>query len=253
MEPHRSRFRPDGAIIDLAAEGGLALLSSLNARIARSLGRTLSEVVLGVDVFHLEMPGNALKVIQASRVDPVLEQVDSYEQVRTAFKAALFRRQRLLNVLAGRRWHEGFDALFATTAWSETVGSPWFRGDVRKAFEGGVTEQGKETGMEQLIYRFVQSYVLGRVQAKYGLRWEEVKDFSDAKDRFSEVKGKVAREAFLAIRSRTGEDFVTYFAGSLGSVPHRLDEAQYAELATALRERTEEVRSLTLLALSAHA
>ncbi len=70
---------------------------------------------------------------------------------------------------------------------------------------------------------------------------------------YNEKKDKIAREAFLAVRSRTGADFVTYFTGTLCSVSQRVGHEGYLELARALGDdrEVERVRSLTLLALSA--
>jgi CRISPR-associated protein Cmx8 len=70
---------------------------------------------------------------------------------------------------------------------------------------------------------------------------------------YGEKREKVAREAFLAVRSRTGADFVAYFTATLCSVPQRASEAKYVEIARALMDpkSAERVRSLTLLALSA--
>ena len=106
--------------------------------------------------------------------------------------------------------------------------------------------------LEQLIYQIARAYVFGRLGAKYDLEWQQVKGTSREKD-YNEKKEKVAREAFLAARSRTGRDFVNYFTSTLCSVGQRLDEAGYLQIARALHDEgeVEHVRSLTLLALSA--
>ena len=65
------------------------------------------------------------------------------------------------------------------------------------------------------------------------------------------MKGKLARDAFLAIRSRTGQDFIDYFASTLCSVSQNMNEHDFTALTKALLEDTDKVRTLTMLALSA--
>ena len=105
--------------------------------------------------------------------------------------------------------------------------------------------------VEKLVYNAVQSYVLGRVKSKAGLTWGEAKQDERKKVEYSGVKAKIAREAFLAVRSRTGDDFVDYFVGTLCSVPQRGGEDMYLALSRALLAETAKIRTLTLLALSA--
>jgi len=78
-----------------------------------------------------------------------------------------------------------------------------------------------------------------------------VKDDPGKRKEYGETREKVAREAFLAVRSRSGMDFTDYFASTLCSVSQPLSERQYIKLAQALYEETDRVRTLTMLALSA--
>ncbi len=85
----------------------------------------------------------------------------------------------------------------------------------------------------------------------YQLEWTEGYKNTPKEFEYNEKKGKVAREAFLAIRSRTESDFIDYFASTLCAFPQFLNEQGYATLAKALHTETEKVRTLTMLALSA--
>jgi CRISPR-associated protein Cmx8 len=205
-------------------------------------------------VFHLAKRGNNVVLLGTARVEPSAQIIDEYERVRGAYRADLFRTIRLRNVLDRRRWHEGFDALFETRPKALTVESPWFAADARRAFEEEFMSENEKAPRtaERLVYDFVRGYVYGKLEAKHGLRWESAKGNEAAEREYNHKRGAVAKEAFLAVRSRTGEDFVAYFAGTLASTPHRMTQDEFAELARALRERTEDVRTLTLLALSAH-
>ena len=67
------------------------------------------------------------------------------------------------------------------------------------------------------------------------------------------MKGKIAREAFLAIRSRTDADFTEYFASTLCSYyQFSLSGEGFDLVAKALQDENEKVRTLTMLALSAN-
>ena len=110
-----------------------------------------------------------------------------------------------------------------------------------------------EPGLEQLVLQVAGTYVRRKLKSKRGLDWESVKNDPARKRQYEEEKERIARDAFLAVRSRTGQDFVAYFAGTLCSVPHHLKTEQFVTLSRALHERTEDVRTLTLLALSASA
>ena len=113
------------------------------------------------------------------------------------------------------------------------------------------TSTAPQAALEPLILQLVRGYVSRKVKNRTGLEWESSKEHEPSKKSYSEARERIAREAFLAVRSRSGQDFVAYFAGTLCSVPHHLKQEQFILLSRALHERTEDVRTLTLLALSA--
>lgn len=106
--------------------------------------------------------------------------------------------------------------------------------------------------LEAIVLQIVSNYVTRKLDSKHDLRWTDVKgDESGKKDAYSEKRGKVAREAFLAVRARTGADFIDYFASTLCSVPQHQNEETFLSLTRELHQNTAKVRTLTLLALSA--
>jgi CRISPR-associated protein Cmx8 len=117
-------------------------------------------------------------------------------------------------------------------------------------------EEADQTGLEELIYQAVRTYVFRRLASKYGLEWDSAKAAAAAwKHDYEEKKSKVARDAFLAVRSRTGTDFIAYFTSTICSVPQHLGDQGYLAIAHAFNDadQIERIRSLTLLALSASA
>ncbi|MBI5547834.1 MAG: hypothetical protein HY901_28460 [Deltaproteobacteria bacterium] len=111
------------------------------------------------------------------------------------------------------------------------------------------TEKAERTP-ESLVLQIVTTYISRRVESRTGMRWAEVQGSPREKD-FKEAKTKVAKDAFLAVRARTGGDFVNYFATTLCSVAQHVDDESYFTLSQQLHSDTDRIRTLTLLALSA--
>jgi len=251
-------YVPREAVIDLAAEAGLDVVRRTNELLVTMQGASQTRPWLsGVDVFHVEKEGNNVRLRGVARVIPQRKQDDEYARVRAAnYWSPVFRKQRVGNVLDSKVWWSGFARLCSTTPEEMTILHQSFRHDCRLAYtEVEMKENVPETEqtLEHLIYRRIQAYVLGKTERKYDLSWKKAQGNPGLEQSYREKKEKVAREAFLAVRSRTGADFVTYFTSTLCSVPQHANEAKYIEVARALMDpkSVEQVRSLTLLALSA--
>lgn len=262
------RSRPNESVIDLAAEGALDLMNKLNQRLAAEAGnQSVSDLLLGVDVVHLEKQGNNIRLWGTARIDATRSMIDEYARVKGMFRYALFRRQRLLNMLNEREWFSGFGSLLSTTDSEQTFGSRFFRADVRTAFKDSILsnqstkgdrevdtnaskQPADQSSVEDLIYQLIGTYITAKLRSKHQLEWKSVQG-SSREGEYGEKKTKIAKDAFLSVRSRTGDDFVEYFVSTLCSFPQFLNEEGYATLAQALHTDTEKVRTLTLLALSA--
>lgn len=108
------------------------------------------------------------------------------------------------------------------------------------------------------VYRLIQTYVNHRTEEKSGRKFKDFRDNKDDKNRiifpqeYREAREKVCTDAFLAIRGRREQDFIEYFAGTVCSVPQYLSEGDYVAVAGALMNDWEKVKTLSMLALSAH-
>ena len=260
------RYRPKDSVVDVAVESALDLLRRLRARLALQAGaQATSDLVLGVDVVHVAKQGNNVKTLGVTRLNPEARMIDDYARIRESLWNAPFRKQRLLNVVHDRPWYAGFDGLMHGLPYEQSIGSKAFRHDARLSFRMAEEESATMSeatpantesvppvlDCEALVYRVIGIYLQRRLKAKHGLEWSEVKDRPDQLKAYEETKEKVAREAFLAVRSRSGLDFAEYFASTLCSVSQPLNEQQYATLAQSLYADTDKVRTLTMLALSA--
>jgi CRISPR-associated protein Cmx8 len=85
-----------------------------------------------------------------------------------------------------------------------------------------------------------------------GLDWSAAKGIPAKENEYREMKEKIARDAFLSIRSRSNkEDFIEYFVSTICSVSQHLNQQAYLKVAEELFSRSEDIRTLTMLALSA--
>lgn len=256
-ESVKSGYLPREAIIDLPEEGALDLLRLLRDRIARKTGsQTIIDLILGVELIHAEKVGKSgVKIRSISQVEPVDTQVDKYTQINKAYWCPWFRKQRLLNLLRDKPWWYDFDALLSRIPrkWFE---DSYFSHDARELLhsEGEINVKSDIRSNAQIIYQICQHYVLSKLESKYQMAWDKSKKYIaqsgkpiSQKD-FDEKKYKIANEAFLAVRSRTeSKAFVDYFVSTLYPF---IRKDEFVDFADALFNKSDEIRALTLLALS---
>lgn len=271
--PEISGYRPRDCIVDLAVESALDMMKRLRDRLqATTSDQATAPTLFGIDVIHTEKQGNNVRLLSATRLNPDTATTDEYAQIRDGFWSPLFRRQCLLNLVNHSPWHMGFDALLSTLPYELSIENDYFRRDVREKFKALINEdkvmneattQTSPKSIETLIFRLVSNYVSRKLKAKYDLEWKTewkgLKSEDLAKQpeykKYSEMKAKVAKSAFLDVRSRTEQwDFIKYFTGTLCSVPQYMGTDSYVQLAKDLYDENEyeKVRTLTLLALSAN-
>jgi len=252
-------YRPKGCLVDLSAEAALDLFAKLKRRLAdREGARATSYLVLGVDIFHMSKDGNNVRMLGTGRVEPIEEMIDAYAQMRGSYWSHLFRRQRLKNLIAGRPWHAGFGPIFSTYSWAKTIGDKHFKHDARRAFDKESTRMtesettNSDGTLEVILYQMVGSYISRKVKSKHDLDYESAKA-SGKLDAYNKAREKMARDAFLGARSRTGGDFVDFFTSTICSIPQHIKRDDYTVVARALLDPAEvdKLRTLTMLALSA--
>ena len=252
-------YRPREGVVNLALAGGLEMLRVLRKRLEElERGKSISDLVLGVEVVHAEKQGNSIKILETARITPKEDQIGEYARVKNAYRDSVFLEQRLRNVLAEHPWYFGFARLCAIRPYKESFGSVTFRRDARVAFSAEVeemtTKHEDDLSVEKLIYEMVNTYFIKKVEDKYGLKWNVMKNDAD-KNQFYDAKEKIAKDVFYGCRSKTGEDFIKYFVLTFCSVnqSYWLKFGSYEKLAKLLYEDTEKARALTLLAISGNA
>jgi CRISPR-associated protein Cmx8 len=267
LKEHRNEvtgYRPRDAVVDLALEGALDMMARLRDRVSRS-ETSIGDLVMGVDVIHTEKQGNNVRILGIDRLDPPEQQwIDKYREIRESLWHSTFRRQRLLNLVSNKAWYTGFDSLLCTIPYEQTMGNDYFCHDVRESFKHEVenmtegileTQEDIENGeynRQRLILQMVKRYVNRKLEGKHQIKISDVyASPQDSEER--KKKAKIAKGAFLEVRSRSEKtDFINYFASTICSVPQFIQEDHFVQLTKDLYENTDEIRTLTMLALSAN-
>lgn len=257
----RRRFLPREAVIDVPEESALDLLRLLKDQIGRK-GKRLSDLVLGAEIIHAEKVGTSgVKIRSIGYVEAIESTIDRYSDIQRLYWCHWFRKQRLLNLLRSQPDPEHPNRLIELPAWMEfdallsRIPRRWlqdstFSHDARELFdkEIGVKNMSIVREYAQIVYKVCQGYVIGKLASKYDLVWDQCKGKPNKEKEYSEKKDKVVNDAFLAVRSRTEKQaFIDYFVSSL--YPW-IRESEFVEFADVLYNKTDEVRALTLLALS---
>lgn len=123
LKPDLAGFRPRDSIITVPHEGALEYGRHLAAVAAARAGSAdIAFDVAGFELHHLEKRGNNIHVHSSDRVGVSRLVLDRYEAIRGTCRDHRFRRQRILNLLRGRPWFDGFERVFATAPLGAFVG-----------------------------------------------------------------------------------------------------------------------------------
>lgn len=251
--------RPSQCLVDLPDAAALWGERWLQEQIGLGLDQSDARPTAGFQVVHSAKEGNNVRIRSNKTLTPTRAQVQASKIVADCWSSVV-RHAILTNILADDVWWHGFDRICARTPSARTIGHDAFCRDVRILFSHfhpdiPMTSMPNEVErpprtLESLVLHIVTTWIASRMESKHGLRWSDASGTENQKS-FGEKKSKLATEAFFAARSRPGKEFSRWFTATLCSANQRLTEAEFLSLATALSDRPDHVRSLTLLALSA--
>lgn len=283
-------YRPAQAVIDLPAEGALALLEDLAVITGLEIETGKLRFSIGaVEYLHLVKEGNNVKLMASGRVAPDQRLLVGYRAIvcptgtAPRYRNTLFRRGLLVALLGNEPWYRPFgrtlaafeaDVFIRQPRKDDEKGPPQFANDTSKKFrhetvlftnrpermENVPEALAKPAPPPVILNRVVRGYLLTRTQDKSGIKLdafaddEEKVDWKQVPPEFNEAKRKLAESLFLEFRSRRDQAFVDHFAATFFSVTQRLNEADRLELASMLTvdQRRDDLKTLTLLALSAN-
>jgi len=278
LGPNLRGFRPANAVIDLAGEGALAYLDHMTRLVQRKVQENPTRRSLGaVEFLHLAKIGNNIKTLSSGRIVPKESLLKDYHLIvgkpgeKPPFSNPLFRRGLMLAMLEGVPWFRPFGKLFSEWPARFFVHSDKsppklsrFWADARKKLSQENDRMPKlpdapdpELLLMTLVYRLVRSYVNDRAKSKSGIDPRKVKEgdkinWKNMPQVFKDERRKVGESLFLEFRSRREQAFVDHFAQTLFSAKQFLSEDHFMTIGHALLHRTEDVKTLTLMSLSAN-
>lgn len=274
LKNETSGFRPEASLIDIPEEGGLEYLYHMSLHRVRESDFSFS--IAAVEFYHLQKQGNNIKVLGSERIFSDRAVIDDYSKLRSSNSNPLYKTMRISNLLAGRPWYAGAETLFNTWPRDIFIRKPDdppkyifpFGGDVFKKFKAIEDELKSEGGnlmaeqtddkLAHHVYRLIRAYVNYKSESKSGINYDGFKHNKDEQGRvvyprdYVEARSRLCIEAFLAMRGRREQNFVEYFTGTICSVPQWLPEEEYLAVSRALINDWEKVKTLSMLALSAH-
>lgn len=274
-------YRPAEAVIDLPAEGALSFLEHL-ARLSgeKAEGSDIAFSISSVEFLHLAKIGNNTKTLAAGRVAPRPGLLRRYLQIvgkageKPPFANPLFRRGLMVALLDDRPWFQPFGKLFAE--WDVSFFIPtdappklsWFWTDARKKVQEviqamptapnpGDPPPDADDVLMMLIYRLTRTYLAARAKEKSGIDPEKFKEgdkiaWDKLPKDFHDARRAAGESLFYEFRSRRDQAFVQHFAQTFFAAKQYVSEDHYTEVGRALMNRTDDVKTLTLMALSAN-
>lgn len=260
-------FVPKDAVIEIAEESGLDFLRRIRSVVAESTGKMeTSDLLFGIDIFHTSRDGNNVRLLFNGRIEPDTDRDRQYVTLKSRLFSPAFRRQRILNLVRNRNWYFGFEGLIGTLPLEHGLCSSLFSHDAKISLEAEETNclgrikmkiatgqalTSEDVSLEGLVLKIMDGYLQRKLKDKYSLEWAKINDDPARKMQYFEKRESLGKEVFYAIRSRSSEDFINYFASTICSVTHWMTPNEYLCITKKLYEDTEKIRTLSMLALSA--
>jgi CRISPR-associated protein Cmx8 len=284
LRPQQRGYRPADAVISLPEQASLEFMRHFDELATRHvIAEGPARFIAGVEYFQMLPTGQNVKVMAHGRVPPEDRLLSAYAGIRQSCRNPLFCSCSLQAALRGEPWFTEFLGPLTERDWPffvhsiqerkrtppAMIGFAWdadrrfqsIRERYRQMKEAMVPDpQLSPEAVDGLIYDLVYHYVKERACARSGVKPDDAQWWSKT----AEERRDVCSKLFLELRSRNDDDFVRHFTATLGSVPQWLGEQEFLTVAAALirpypeetgsdRPRTrEDVKTLTLLALSAH-
>ncbi len=260
--------RPQTHIVELPAQGAMSLIdherqAALVKQIASGQGFRYS--IAGVDYAHYRTSKNGPKLVGSGRLTVAPDLAERYADViGSQFKNAYFRRGLLLALLNNVPWFRPFGKLFAELPAPLFVYSDksperwWFWADARKRLFQESQRMPNDPPPEEdvrlanAINGFIRQYLDERLKSENS-DWDYrvFRKNKHTDPNAAEARRKLAERLFLEFRSRNHQAFASHFSGTFFRVPQFLGR-DFGAIAADLMSRTDDVKTLTLMALSSN-
>ena len=280
--------KPEKAIVRHPVEAGLVFLRSIHTYLGANTDDTgISDLLFGVDVFHVFKQKDEPQIMSIKRYPPNKDAIEEFTQIEHKIFDAIFRLQYWENLIRNRPRITGFDKLLWDLPFAKTIGNKWFRRDFRTLFhsqhnpmepedleaddslesselnesqsDSTESSESKEISLEALILRLLKTYTSQRL--KYlGIEWN--KEWKGQKSEilsqdlnyqaYDQKRTQIVRDLHIDFRRyRHPDEFLTYFASKFTGVSQYLTTEEYLLLAEQIKAQPDRIKILCLLALLA--
>jgi CRISPR-associated protein Cmx8 len=275
--------KPHSAIVRHSIEAGLNSLGSILSYLSKlSPELDLSDLLFGVDVFHLFRKKDEPQILSIQRYLPNREAIEEFTQLQDKIFDPIFRLQYWQNLIRDRPKIEGFYHLLRDLPTAKTIKNDSFCRDFRTVFhpkynameqekidektsksaidstETGKPTQTQEISIESLLLRLLKTYTRHQLKHRFGLEWNKKWDkqkpeilkqdkvYKDYKEKRQQIVVDLHHDFR---RPRETNQFLAYFAGKFTDVYQYMNMEEYLLLAEQIQTQPEQIRILCLLAL----
>lgn len=263
---------PINSSVTCPTEGGLRFLAPRQVVSDATRRYPLADFVSTVEIAQVKYGKGSPSILAIQSLEPESGLLNQYERIRDGCWNPIWRVRRIQNLLNHEPWYTEAVADFNAYRWElfiQITGStpkriPFFGRDISKVFRelqinlkqqkgGQMSEKDKDDELAVRVYKLMRQYVNRKTEDKTNLDFKAYQS-ADAKSRkdYRDARESVSRDAFLALRGRHDQDFVSYFIGTLCSIPQFLPEREFVAVSNELLSNPERIKTLSMLALSAH-
>lgn len=276
--------KPHRAIVRHPIESGLNFLELIHSYLFRDDPTfDLSDLLFGVDVFHLVRQKDEPQIVSIQRYLPNPEAIEEFTQQKDKLYDSLFRLQYWQNLIRVRPRIYGFEYLIQELP-AKTIASKLFCQDFRTVFypqyhamerdkddesvaaietdsgEKIKSNQTKEASLESLLLRLLKTYTRHQLKDRFGLEWKqswdnqkyEVLKQDAGYQNYKDKRQQIIRDLHSDFRRhRQSNSFLGYFATKFTGIYQYITTDEYLLLAEQIQTRPEQIQILCLLALPA--
>ncbi len=275
--------KPRSAIIRHPIEAGLHSLRSIHAYLSKLIPELdVSDLLFGVDVFHLFKTKDEPQILSIQRYLPNRDAIEEFTQLQDKLFDPLFRLKYWQNLIRDRPRIHGFYSLLRDLPTAETIKNDLFCRDFQTVFcpksnamelkkidetksdgeiDSGETSKSTETkeiSIERLLLRLLKTYTRHQLERRFGLKWnkdwdkqklevlKQNKAYQDYKEKRKQIVVDLHHDF---CRPREANDFLAYFAAKFTDVYQYITTEEYLLLAQLIQTQPGQIRILCLLAL----
>ena len=150
--------RPHSAIVRHPIEAGLKLMGSMHIYLCRLIPDIdLSDLLFGVDVFHLVRKKDEPQIVSIQRYLPNRDAIEEFTQLENNIFEPIFRLQYWQNLIHNRPRIHGFESFLRDLPTAKTIRNEWFCRDFRTVFHPKCNDMAIEEVDEPIPERVIDS------------------------------------------------------------------------------------------------